>query len=353
LHWKFGTLTIKIFNFLNPEISVVIAVYNGEKYIIETLDSIVSQTHKNWECIVVDDGSGDNTIEIIAKYIQADKRFRIIRTEGGSGPYIAANVGIKEAKGKFIARTDADDLSLPDRFAIQSDYLNKHSEINVCGTWHYHLFEGGKLTFKPYETDPAFLKWQSIFRNRIVHSTMMFRKGWFESIGYYPQKRLVQDWHTSLEAIHTNSLHVIKMPLIKWRIHGNSITRKENSLQLEEATKVVVFHLKNRVLLENIHADIVMAIIASIRGKKLSYEPDIQDTIEFVKRIYTDFCNKNCVNSTIKKKIKSDLHSNIDIFFDHYAKWNIKYLLVYLQSFFIAGGSPKWFRGLVRQLVKI
>jgi len=328
---------------MNPEVSVVIAVYNGAKYISETLDSILNQTYTNWECIVVDDGSTDATCELVEKYIKKDNRFKIIKTSGGNGPYIAANIGIKEAQGEYIARSDADDISLPQRIQLQYSLLLKNKKINLCGTLHYALFENGKTTFKSYDTDPFFLKWQLLFQNRLVHSTMMMRKKWIESIGYYPEKPLAQDWHIWLQASNSDSLYIINRPLVKWRIHSSSITKMSNKLQLLEASKVSLLNLKTHEGISDLNELAITKIISAIRGNILISDISTEHTIGEITRVYENFKFKYKGNS----KIKSHLHLIIHSIFSQNSTRSIK---SYLKTSMIDGISFRWFKGLIRQI---
>lgn len=336
-----------------PEISVIIAVYNGDKYITETLESIRLQSFANWECIVVDDGSTDDTIVVIQNYIAQDNRFKIIKTTGGNGPYIAANIGIKEAKGKYIARTDADDVSLPERLQMQYNYLQNNLKINLCGSQHYYLFENNMTNHKFYDSDIKFLKWQLIFRNKIVHSTMMFRKDWFKKIDCYPEKRLAQDWYIWLEASHNNTLYILDVPLVKWRIHENSITKKENSNQLDQGAEVVVYYLKNRLQIEVVDFSIVKNVIGSLRGDKIDTDTDISEIILFIREVYDKFVSDNKIDTQLKTKTKQDLHTIIDHCFAHQSRREIKRVLLYLQTASIAGISKIWLRGFFRLMLGI
>ena len=115
----------------NVYISVVMSVYNGEKYLREAIDSILSQTYQNFEFIVIDDCSSDNTSYILKSY--TDARMQIIRNDRNLKLPASLNKGLKIAKGKYIARMDADDIAMPDRFAKQVEYLEEHSDVAVVG----------------------------------------------------------------------------------------------------------------------------------------------------------------------------------------------------------------------------
>ena len=114
------------------KISVIIAVFNGEKFLVETLESIANQTFEDWECWIVDDGSTDRTIEIVKDFLRKDQRFQLIPTHGGNGPYVAANLAITKCSGEFIARTDADDVILPERLEVQYNIMSNNPNIQVA-----------------------------------------------------------------------------------------------------------------------------------------------------------------------------------------------------------------------------
>ncbi|TXJ00169.1 MAG: glycosyltransferase family 2 protein [Neisseriales bacterium] len=118
-----------------PIISVVMPVYNAEKYITEAVESILNQTYSDFEFIIIDDCSTDSSYQILQKYAEKDKRIRIFRNDTNRKQAYTKNFAIKLAKGKFIAFMDADDISLPARFTKQVTFMESHPDIGVCGTW--------------------------------------------------------------------------------------------------------------------------------------------------------------------------------------------------------------------------
>ena len=254
---------------ITPLVSVVIAVYNGAKYIAETLDSLIHQTLTEWECWIVDDGSTDSTLTIVDTYCVKDSRFNLVKTNGGNGPYVCANTAMPFCSGEFIARIDADDIALPERLKKQSDLMINNPHINLCGSYYYYLYDNGVTTYKQFETDPLFLKWQILFRNRLVHSTMMMRKSWFIQRGMYPAKRLAQDWYLWVEGISQDCLNVIPYPLIKWRIHDQSITKSETGEQARLAADVSA-HAIQVLLKRHSKAQHLLPVILALRGKPVN-----------------------------------------------------------------------------------
>jgi glycosyltransferase involved in cell wall biosynthesis len=110
---------------INPQISVIMAVYNGEKYLAEAIESILNQTFKEFEFIIIDDGSKDNSLNIIKRYAKKDSRIIIIKNEKNMKLAWSLNKGLKIARGKYIARMDSDDISLTDRLEKQYYFLEK------------------------------------------------------------------------------------------------------------------------------------------------------------------------------------------------------------------------------------
>ena len=108
-----------------PTVSVIMGIYNCEKTLSDAIDSIINQTYSDWELIMCDDGSTDNTYQIATKYSEKDNRITVIKNDTNSGLAFSLNHCLKYAKGEYVARMDADDISLPNRFEKQVAFLNK------------------------------------------------------------------------------------------------------------------------------------------------------------------------------------------------------------------------------------
>lgn len=126
------------------KINVLMGVYNDEKYLEKAIDSILNQTHNDFDFIIVDDGSTDNSREIIKKYIHNDKRVRGIFKLYNTGLTKSLNVGLEYCNEKYIARMDANDIALPDRFEKQIKFLEENSDHAVVGTWRIEYWEDGR-----------------------------------------------------------------------------------------------------------------------------------------------------------------------------------------------------------------
>jgi glycosyltransferase involved in cell wall biosynthesis len=170
----------------NPLVSVVMTVYNGEKYLAAAIQSLLDQTYSEFELIVVDDGSIDQSGEIVASF--TDPRIKkIAQSNRGLSP--ALNTGIEAARGTYIARHDADDLSDPSRLALQVIFLEKHKDVALLGS-NYHVIDatGAIIATTDVFTHPTDLKLAEIASNQFGHGAVMLRKQVLDEVGGYDER---------------------------------------------------------------------------------------------------------------------------------------------------------------------
>ncbi|HLV62675.1 glycosyltransferase family A protein [Galbibacter sp.] len=127
---------------LKPLVSIVMPSHNREKFIGEAIDSMLCQTFSDFELIIVDDGSDDNTLLEIKKF--KDLRIKVLQHEVNQGNYVARNTGMAIAKGRYIAVMDSDDIALPNRLQLQVDFLNSHPKVGCVGALAEMIYENGK-----------------------------------------------------------------------------------------------------------------------------------------------------------------------------------------------------------------
>ncbi|MCX2573428.1 glycosyltransferase [Pedobacter sandarakinus] len=222
-----------------PLISIIIPSYNYGHFIAETLNSIVSQTYSNWEVIIVDDGSVDNSQEIVQNFCTADKRFIWILKKNG-GVSTARNVGIKAASGKFIQFLDADDLISPDKLQIQVDYLIKHEKIDIIFSDGLFFDELGymKPAPAPYLNSSAFNNICELSHQNLLISAPIFRKRILLTDTPFPQNiRYNEDWEFWLElALKNNVFHYLKDErcFTSIRVHSMNSSINRNTMLVAE-----------------------------------------------------------------------------------------------------------------------
>ena len=206
-------------------ISVILPVYNGAKYLSDSITSILSQTFKDFELIIVDDGSTDDTISIIKQF--NDNRMRLFENENNRGIVFTLNRGIDEAVGKYIVRMDADDIACPDRLKIQHEFMEKNPEIAVCGTFVKRfgsILRGGVLKL-PITDDE--IKARMLFENSFAHPTVFIRKEVLDrhQLRYNEENSGAEDYGLWVEMMK-KSLHFANIPkqLLRYRVSGWSIS---------------------------------------------------------------------------------------------------------------------------------
>lgn len=206
-----------------PEVSVVMSVYNGETYLREAVDSILQQTFRNLEFIVVDDGSTDGTRRVLESY--ADNRIVLINQEN-AGLARSLNRGIRLAKGKYIARMDADDISMPERLMEQVSFLERNPNVAVVGAYAFWIDENGKpqRTLK-FPTAPDKLRRALLWRIPFCHGSVMCRKDCLETAGLYREDvGPVEDYNLWFRIAETHDLANIPEYFYKLRVHSQSLT---------------------------------------------------------------------------------------------------------------------------------
>jgi glycosyltransferase involved in cell wall biosynthesis len=165
-----------------PAVSVLMPAFNSEQYIREAIESILGQSYSDFELLVVDDHSTDSTADIVREYCERDARIRALRNEGVKGIVGALNTGLALARGEYIARMDADDVSLPTRLERQHDFLEEHHDISVCGT-NMELFGAQQFVWRLPQDHEA-IRAGLIFTVLIAHATVMMRKTALEEYHY-------------------------------------------------------------------------------------------------------------------------------------------------------------------------
>jgi glycosyltransferase involved in cell wall biosynthesis len=204
-----------------PLISVLMPAYNAELYIKEAVDSILNQTLSDFEFIIYNDGSIDHTDEIIQSY--NDKRILYINNKINSGYLDLLNEGLSIAKGKYIARMDADDISLPNRLQVQFNYLEEHPDVGICGSWFEYMGVQSGIEKRPVTFEE--IQYHLFYGCPLTHPTVMMRNEFLKKYDLkYDQKYYYAEDH---DLFFRGSFHfkLVNLPLVllKYRIHATQI----------------------------------------------------------------------------------------------------------------------------------
>ena len=225
----------------SPRISIVIGVYNEEDTIARTLQSLLGQTMSAFEIIVVDDGSTDNTAEVVADF--TDRRIRLITTDQNRGLPVALNSGIDAARGEYIARADADERSLPYRLQCQTEILDEQSDVKAVGCWYRYVGRDGKqLVDERVSTDRSFSVTDLLENGTgVAHGSMMIRADALSKVeGYREAFQLAQDydlWLRMAEEFGPGWLHVVPSVLYERTIEASQLQKRHRQRVYSDAAQ--------------------------------------------------------------------------------------------------------------------
>lgn len=246
------------------EISVVMSVYNTNKeYLVRAIESILSQTFSNFEFIIIDDKSTDGSLDILQEYEKKDARIVLIKNSQNIGLTKSLNIGLQIAKGKYVARMDADDISLPYRLEKQYEYMEKNPSISAVGAYVF-ISENVGLINRGYNRNPEIDKIQMLFRNAgVAHPTAMFRKRFLEKYSIMYDESLIksQDYGIWYDIVkHGGVIGCIPEILLRYRVHDGQIS-VNNSDQMKYSDMVTQKGLENLI---GIHSKDVLEIHCSL-----------------------------------------------------------------------------------------
>jgi glycosyltransferase involved in cell wall biosynthesis len=249
----------------NPEVSVLLPVYNSESTLSEAIDSILSQTFEDFEFIAVDDGSSDNSADILNRYVKIDPRVKVISIPH-QGIVPALNMGLQEVNGTFIVRMDADDHSHPERLQQQVQYLKNNNDIGLVSCLVDFL--GDTKSQAGYY---RYVKWinrqisqhdislNQFVESPIAHPTVMFRKELISEYGTYRNGDFPEDYELWLRWL-SKGVKMAKIPetLLSWRDLPDRLSRTDQRYRFEAFYKIKAIYLASWLKENNIHHPDVM-----------------------------------------------------------------------------------------------
>jgi len=256
-----------------PHVSIIMAVYNGETYLFETVSSILNQTFREFEYIIVNDGSTDDTEHILARVI--DPRIIVIRNGQNRGLAHSLNKGLAIARGKYIARIDAGDLAVPQRLEKQVAFLEQHPEIGIIGSGCLVIDDNDeKRGIERFPLNDLEIRWTSLLNNPFLHPSVMIRRDILSQhrLMYDPTFQATQDyelWTRLLEYTRGANLEDL---LTLYRISNDSITAKHRSIQFKNQDIVILRTIRQElpefVISQEQVTQLRESFIGSIRSKQ-------------------------------------------------------------------------------------
>lgn len=207
---------------ITPRVTVLMPVYNCERYLRDAMESILGQTFTNFQFLIINDGSTDNSINIIKSY--TDHRIRLVHNEQNLGLVMSLNKGLELSHGEFIARMDADDISRPERLMLQVDFMDANPLVGVCGSWVQYFPMSDNSVWKLPKSSEEIRCWQ-FHSVGVAHPSVMLRRQFFIEHGllYDPRYLHIEDFELWGRAIQYMNFANIQKVLLNYRINPEQI----------------------------------------------------------------------------------------------------------------------------------
>lgn len=225
-----------------PAITVFMAVYNGSSYIAEAIESVLTQTFGDFELLIINDGSTDNSKEIINRY--QDKRIRLIENKTNQGLRNTRHRGLMEARGKLFAILDSDDVAFPNRLEIQYEYMAQNPEIALCGS--KAIFINSSNT--PIGSSISYSGNKNVlmlFENALINSSIIIRTDIARVVGYGDYE-YSEDYDLALRIAEKHKIEILEIPLVKYRYHEDNISLRRMDL-MRESEKAIIKDMHERL----------------------------------------------------------------------------------------------------------
>lgn len=233
-----------------PITSIILPFHNAEKTLLRTITSLFNQSFKKFEIILINNNSTDNSSKEAIQSAVNDSRIKLI-SEPRQGVVYAANAGMKAAKGKYIARMDADDVAHPERLEKQFKHLELNPAISISATQVNYRTDNKELSDFSHFTDWSnnLTTWQDIFQNRfveypIVNPTLLFRRSLLDEVGYLKDGNFPEDYEWFLRAVdHGHKVEKLPTPLLDWQDSTSRLTRTDERYDSEAFFQIKTYYL--------------------------------------------------------------------------------------------------------------
>jgi len=310
-----------------PLISVIFSVYNGAPYLKEAIESILNQTFTDFEFIIVDDGSTDETPKILDGF--TDTRIVRLKNEKNLGLVRSLNKALSLAKGEFIARMDADDISLPERFAKQITYFKKHPQMGVLGTAISQVDKRGRfISVLVPPIHHELILWQMFFGCPIFHPTVMMRRKALAAVGYYDVNFTHVEDTELWSRLLLNRTKFANLPeaLHIRRLHSRSIISTQSAVQYQRGI-IIRQHLLKLFLGYAVPADIVAWFLRFdrplSRGRRAA-------TLALLLELHDKVVQVDSASIEEKKFLQTDLAYRITLVNQSWPRFLLRRLILYL-----------------------
>lgn len=286
-----------------PLVSVIIPSYNAASFLKEAVDSILNQTYKNLEILIIDDGSTDNSISICKEYSNLDDRIQLIENKTNIGLVNTLNKGILLAKGHYIARMDADDRSHLNRIERQVAYLNRHSEVSVVGCNALSMDMNSKVAKKPSTIycDPHTISFSAYFTQALIHGSVLAKSAILKENPYDVNYKHSEDFELWLRLISKNyQIANLREVLYFYRINEKGVSQQNSDTQIKSHNKASYYYL-NQLTPKDLNYNVVA--IMNNRPEKVVDVEDFQIAVEQFNSFYGNFSYSKEIESYYQRQM--------------------------------------------------
>ncbi|POY35540.1 hypothetical protein C3K47_14180 [Solitalea longa] len=310
-----------------PKVTILVPVYNSAAYVGQAIKSILDQTFSNFELLIIDDGSTDNSLEIINSF--QDIRIRLLSNGLNKGLTYTRNKGISEAFGEYLAFLDSDDVCDLNRISIQCDFLDNNKAFAGCGGHAIIIDENGQATGKILTcTNATEIKSKLFFQNTFVNSTMMIRTVIAKEFRFSSSFELAEDYDLWARISEKHTLTNLDKFLISYRIHNNNISigSDSKSERLKVFVKIILKHRREKLNFDStqINDDIHTALSSNsfseyslndyhtflVKAHQLNSKAGLYNTVHFNKMVL-DYWFKVLMKSKQKNILSSFIYSEL------------------------------------------
>lgn len=229
-----------------PAVSVLMPVYNGERYVRQAVDSILAQSFSDFEFIIVDDGSTDATRALLAEI--DDPRVLVIENERNLGVTKSLNVGLGAVRGRFVARIDADDIADPERLALQVAYMRANPDVVLLGSGHVAVDDAGDQVEQVRRPmSDAEFRWTALLYSPVIHPSVMFRADLIDESGLrYDEHADAEDYDMWIRMLAHGKGARLGRPLVTWRRHAGAIGVARRQQQLATTVRIALANVERQ-----------------------------------------------------------------------------------------------------------
>lgn len=287
---------------MQPMVSVIMPVYNAERYLTEAVESILRQTFRDFELIVIDDCSTDSSLAMMKSFAEGDERVRLLENAQNLGITPTLNRGIQAARGKYIARMDADDVSLPDRLEKQVAFLQANPEIGLISGDALGIDANGIEIDADYSltVEPGYVKWLLLFTCPITHPAVMGRKALFEQAGGYDVVlQYAQDYDLWQRMSQFTQITNLPDVLVRRRVHSQSIGAAHRDEQMH-SHKIV----QQRALSRLLERPVSLEEVAALRSRSAAVPP--RRILSMLRECRDRFFSCNAITPREKRLVRRD-----------------------------------------------